>query len=119
VQRRDGGDSTVRVRAAQLDVLTCTDLPGEVRDSTAQEARAEIESEHERGVGYRLEEQRAVARPVRAARSLAHQAGILERAKRQRDRRLRNAHPTRDLRPRDRRPGSNRLEHGPFVEMLQ
>ena len=54
--------------APQLDVLACAHGSLQVADRAAQEARAEVEPQHERRVGHRLEEDGAVARPARDAR---------------------------------------------------
>ena len=53
-----------RVGAGELDVLARADLAAQVADRAAQEARADVEPEHERRLGDRLEERRAVARAV-------------------------------------------------------
>ena len=47
--------------AGELDVLARAHVAAQVADRAAQEARAEVEPEHERGLGHRLEEDRAVA----------------------------------------------------------
>ena len=103
----------------ELDVLARPHLAVEVADRPAQEARAEVEAEHERRFRDRLEEDRAVARPSGIVGGLAHEAGVEERLQRQRDGRLRDPDPPRDLGPRDRRPGADRLQHGALVEVLQ
>ena len=119
MQRRNGVECAVGVGAAQLDVLPRADPACEVRDGAAEEARAEIEPEHERGAGDRLEEDGAVARPVGPVRRLAHEAGLLERAQCKGHRRLRDADAARDLRTRDGRVGPDRLENSALVEVLE
>ena len=70
--RSDAG----RVGDGELDVLARADRPGEVAHRAAQEPRAEVEPEHERSLRHRLEVDGAVARAVRRALRLAHQAGL-------------------------------------------
>ena len=50
--------------------------PAQVADRPAQEPGAEVEAEHERRLGHRLEEDRAVARPARLRLGLADEAGL-------------------------------------------
>ena len=69
-QPGDGREHRVGVRrpgadAAQLDVLAGADLSTEVAERRAEEPRAEVEAEHERGLGHRLVEDRAVGRDRR------------------------------------------------------
>ena len=90
--------------------------PGEVADGAAQEARAEVEAEHERGLRHGFEVDRAVARALRRRAGLAHEPGIEERLQRQRHGRLRDFGTPRDLRPRDGRAEAYRLEDGALVE---
>ena len=110
---------TVCVGAAQLHVLTCAYLAGEVAHRTAQEARPEVEPEHVRGLRDRLEEHRSVAGAARSSGRLAHEPGVDQRLQRQRDRRLRDAGPPRDLGPGDRSSGTDGLQHGALVEVLE
>jgi hypothetical protein len=64
------------IGAAELDVLAGPDLAPQVAERTTQEARPDVQPEHERGVRNRLEVHGAVARPSRVVRRLAHQPGI-------------------------------------------
>src|SRR5262249_14335139 len=50
---------------------------------------------------------------------LPDETRLFERPKRERDGRLRDPGPPRDLRARDRRAGPNRLQHRPLVEVLE
>ena len=93
--------------------------PREVADRAAQEAAAEVEPERERRLGDRLEEDRAVARAGRLLGGLADEAGVDERLERERDGRLRDPGPARDLGPRDRRARADRLEHRALVQVLE
>jgi len=101
---------------AELDVLSCPDIPGEVTDGAAQEARAEVEAEHERGLRHGFEVDGAVARALRRRAGLADEPGIEERLQRQRDGRLRDSGTPGDLRPRDGRAEAYRLEDSALVE---
>ena len=107
------------VGAVELDVLPRADLAAQVADRAAQEARAEVEAEHEPRLGHDLEEGGAVGRPARVGRGLAHEAGVEQRLERERDGRLRDPRPARDLGARDRRAGADRVEHGALVQVLQ
>ena len=102
-----------------VDVLTRADLPGQIADGAAHEARAEVETEHDRGFGHRLEVDGAVARAVGALSRLADEVGLEQRLEDERDRRLRDARAPGDLRPRDRRAGADRLEHGALVQVAE
>ena len=115
-ERGSRGQRFVHVGRAELDVLSCPDLPGEVADGAAQEARAEVEAEHERGLRHGFEVDGAVARALRRRAGLADEPGIEERLQRQRDGRLRDSGTPRDLRPRDGRAEAYRLEDGALVE---
>ena len=53
------------VGAGMLDVLPRDDDAVEVAQGRPQEARSDVDAEHERGLGDRLEEQRPVARSAR------------------------------------------------------
>ena len=108
-----------RLRAWQLDVLACTDAAGEVADGAAQEAGAEVEAEHQRGLGHRLEEHGAVGRPVAGGIRLAHEPGVEQRRQRRGRRRLRDPRAAADLGARDRCARADRVEHGTLVQMLQ
>ena len=104
---------------AELDVLAGPDRAGQVADRPAQEARAEVEAEHERRVGHRLEEDRAVPRAARLGVGLADEAGLEQRLEREGDGRLGDPRPPRDLRARDRRRAADRLEDGALVQVLE
>ena len=114
-----GVDHGVHVGARHLDVLARPDVPAQVADRAAQEARAEVEPEHERGLVHRLEERRAVLRAVGVVVGLAHQPGLEQRLERHRHRRLGDPDAARDLRARDRRAGADRVEHRALVEVAQ
>ena len=107
------------VLAEDLDVLAGADLAGEVADRAAEEPRADVETEHERRLGHGLEEDRAVARALRVVLCLAHEARLEQRLQGQRHGRLRDPGASRDLGPRDRCRGADRLEHGALVEVLE
>ena len=83
-------ERALRVGAVELDVLARADPPAEIADGAAEEARPEVEAEHERGLGHRLEVGRAVAGAARRLGALADEPGLEERAQRERDRRLGN-----------------------------
>ena len=112
-------ERSVRIRAGQLHVLPDADLAAQITNCSASEARPEIQPEHERGVGNRLEEHRAETRAVRVVLGLADEPGLEQRLERQRDGRLRDPDPTRDLGAGDRRLGSQGLEHGTLVQVLE
>jgi hypothetical protein len=88
-----------RVGTLELDVLPGADRPVEVADRAAQEPGTEVEPEDERRLRDRLEVDGAVARSARRLRALADETGLYERPERERDRRLRDSRPPRDLRP--------------------
>ena len=115
----DRGERRLALRAGELDVLPDADVAGEVADCAAGEARAEVEAEHERGVGDGLEEDGAEARAVRVVLGLAHEPGLEQRLQRERDGRLRDPDAARDLGARDRRLGAQGLEHGALVQVLE
>ena len=115
-ERGRRGQRFVHVGGAELEVLSRPDLAGEVADGAAQEARAEVEAEHERGLRHGFEVDRAVARALRRRAGLAHEPGIEERLQRQRDGWLRDSGTPGDLRPRDGRAEAYRLEDGALVE---
>ena len=94
-------------------------LAAQVAHRTAQEARTEVEAQDERRLRHRLEEDGAVARPARLVRRLAHEPGLEQRLERERDGRLRDADPARDLRARDRRAAADRLEDRALVQILE
>src|SRR5205823_14761051 len=110
---------TCHLGDGELDVLTRADLPGQIADGAAHEARAEVETEHDRGFGHRLEVDGAVARAVGAVSRLTDEVGLEQRLEDERDRRLRDARAPGDLRPRDRRAGADRLEHGALVQVAE
>ena len=118
-QLDDLGEHALRIRPVDLDVEASAHVPAEVADRPAQEAAAEVETERERGLGNRLEEDRAVAGAGRPLERLADEAGVDERLEGERDGRLRDAGATRDLRTRDRRAGADRLEHRALVQVLE
>ena len=91
--RRRGG----RERAAQ------------VADRAAQEARADVDAEDERGVVDRLEEERAVARAAGIVLAWRTSPRRDERLQGQRDGRLGDPRAARDLGTRDRATGADRL----------
>ena len=93
--------------------------PARSQTAPRSEPRAEVEPEHERGVGDRLEEDGAEARAGRIVLGLAHEARRDERLQRERDGRLRDPDAPRDLGARDRRVGAHRLEHGALVQVLE
>ena len=64
-QAGDRVDRALGVGAVELDVLPRADLAAQVADRAAQEARAEVEAEHEPRLGHDLEEGGAVRRPAR------------------------------------------------------
>jgi len=76
-----GGDG-LDVGARHLDVLPRADLAAQVADRAAQEARAEVEPEHERGLVHRLEEGRPVLRAVGVVVGLADEACLEQRLER-------------------------------------
>ena len=80
----------VRIRAAQLEVLPRAHFAAQIADSPSQEARAQVEADHEGGLGYRLEEQSSVAGAARAAAGLAHETRVHQGLERERDGRLRD-----------------------------
>ena len=118
-QLDDRVEHALRVVAVDLDVEARANVAAEVADRAAQEPAADVETEHERGLGNGLEEDRAVARAVRSRSRLADEAGVDERLERERDGRLRDAGAPRDLGAGDRRPGADRLEHGALVQVLE
>ena len=61
--RRSPSIAPLGVGAVELDVLPRTDLAAQVADRAAQEARAQVEPEHEPRLGHGLEEDGAVGRP--------------------------------------------------------
>ena len=91
VQRHDRAERALGVRAADLNVLARADRAAEVADRAAEEACAEIEAEHERRVGDRLEEHGAVARPSWLRRRLADEPRVEQRLQGERDGRLRDS----------------------------
>ena len=107
------------VRAVDLHVLARPYVPAQVAERSAQEARPEVEAQHERGLGDGLEEQRAVAAATRVVVDLPDERGMQKGAKRDRDGRLGDPGSPRDLGPRDRRAGPDRLEDGTLVEVLR
>ena len=119
-QLGDRGERAVGVGgAAELDVVARADRTGEIADGASQEARTEVDPEHERGLGHRLEVEGSVGGPRRPIGGLADEPCLEQRSEGERDRRLRDPGPPRDLRPRDRRSASDRLEHGLLVQALQ
>ena len=112
-------ECALRVGALELDVLARADRPAEVADRTAQEPRAEVEPEDERRLRNRLEVDGAVARPARSLGALSHEPGLDQRAERERDGRLRDPGPPRDLGARDRSQVAHELEHRLLVEALE
>ena len=112
-------DRALGVGAVELDVLARADLAAQVADRAAQEAGAEVETEHERRLGDELEEGGAVGRPAGIGVGLADEAGLEQVLERQRDGRLRDPGAARDLGPRDRRTGADRIEDGALVQILQ
>ena len=60
----DRVDRPLGVGAVELDVLPRADLAAQVADRAAQEARAQVEAEHEPRLGHDLEEGGAVGRPA-------------------------------------------------------
>src|SRR5215208_6152096 len=115
-ERGSRGERFVHVGRAELDVLSCPHIPNEVADGAAQEARAEVEAEHERGLRHRFEVDSAVTRAMRRRAGLADEPSLEERLQRQRDRRLGDSGTPGDLRPRDGRAEAYRLEDGALVE---
>ena len=109
----------IRVAARELDVLAHARRPAEVAHGATHEPRPEVEAEHERRIGDGLEEDGAVARPVRVVLGLADEPYVDERAKGERDGRLRDPGAPGDLGAGDRRAGADRLEHGALVHRLQ
>ena len=107
------------VDPAVLDVLSRANRAGEIAERAAEEPRAEIDPEDERSLGDGLEVDGAVARAGGGGRGLAHEPGAEQRLEGQRDGRLRDARPPRDLRARDRRPAADRVEDGFLVQALQ
>ena len=81
-----GSQRLAHVGRAQLQVLARPYLARQVADGPAQKARAEVEAEHERGLGHGFEVDRAVARALRRRAGLAHEPGIEERLQRERHR---------------------------------
>ena len=108
-----------RVGTVQLDVLAGADGAREVGDRGPQVAGADVDAEHDRGLGHRLEEHRPVARPVRPRLGLAHQARGEQRLQRARDGRLGDARLARDLGARHRRRAADDVQHGALVERAQ
>jgi hypothetical protein len=95
--------------------LARADFAGQVADRASDEARAEIEPEHDRGLRDGLEVDRAVARAVGSLRCLADEFGLKKRLEGERDRRFRDPRTPGDLGPRDRGPGADRVEHRALV----
>src|SRR5207253_450058 len=81
--------------------------------------RAEVEPEDVGGFRHGLEEHRPVARAAGGGGGLAHEPVADQRLQRQRHRGLRDAGPARDLGARDRGSRTDRLQHGPLVEVLE
>jgi hypothetical protein len=99
--------------------LARADLAGQVAERAADEARAEVEPEHDRGLRDGLEVDRAVTRAVRSLRCLADEIGLEKRLEGERDRRLRDPRTPGDLGPRDRSSGADRVEHRALVEVTE
>ena len=57
--------------------------------------------------------------PAGAVLGLAHETRLEQRLQRERDGRLRDPGPARDLGPRDRRIGAHGLEHGALIQPLE
>ena len=105
--------------AAELDVLSRAHPAGEIAEHTAEEARTEVDRQHERRLVHRLEVDGAVARPAGAVRGFAHEAGVEQRLEGERDGRLRDPRTARDLRTRDGRTGADRPQHRFLVQPLE
>ena len=86
-------------------------VPARSQTAPRSEARAQVEAEHQRRLGHRLEVDGAVAGPVGAVLGLADEPRLEQRLERERDRRLRDARAPGDLGARDRRAGADGLEH--------
>ena len=112
-------EHATRVRARQLDVLTRANPTEQVADGAAQKACPEVEPECQRRVGDGLEERRAVVGAVGAGLRLPDEPGVEQRLQGHGDGRLGDPDGARDLRPRDRRPAADRLEHRALVEVPQ
>src|SRR5437588_298453 len=74
-----------------IPVLAGSNLAAQVADRAAEKPGAQVEADHERGVGHRLEEDGAVARTVRTPGRLANQTSVQQGLERKRDGRLGDA----------------------------
>ena len=119
-ERHDRAEHLGDVGAVDLDVLPGAHITAQVAERSAQEARSEVEAEHERGLGDRLEEQRAVAAAARVVVDLADErrvrAGTAARSRRSAWRCRRAA---RSPRARIGALAPDRLEHRALVEVLE
>jgi hypothetical protein len=113
------GEHRAGVGHRELDVVAGADGAAQVAQRAAQEARADVDAEDERGLVDRLEEQRAVARAAGIVAGLAHEPGRHQRLQGQRDGRLGDARAARDLGARDRAAAADSLEDRALVEVLQ
>jgi hypothetical protein len=75
-QAGDRLEDGARVDDRHLDVVSRAGHAAQVAERAAQEARADVDAEHERGLGDRLEEHRAVAGAVGIVHGLADEAGL-------------------------------------------
>src|SRR2546426_532606 len=96
-----------------MSLSSVTARPSRSRSSTANGP------EHGRRLRGGREVGGAVPGPTGIVRGLAYEPRLEQRLQGERDRRLRDADPARDLRPRDRRGTAYRLEDGTLVEVLE
>jgi hypothetical protein len=82
-QFRNGAERLARICRTHLDVVARLDLAPQVADRSSQEARSEVQPEHESGVRDGLEEDRSIARPARVVVDLADEACAEERLERE------------------------------------
>src|SRR5262249_59798388 len=75
-QALDRLDRLLRFGDLQLDILAGANLAGEITDRAADEARTEVEPEHDRCLRHGLEVDGAVAGAVRSLGRLADELGL-------------------------------------------
>ena len=115
----DGVEHLAGAGAVELDVLARADRAAEVRQRAAQEPRADVDAEDERGLRDGLEEHGPVAAAGPRLLGLADEPGVQQRLQRDRHRRLRDPRAARDLGARDRGRVADRVEDRALVEVLE
>src|SRR5439155_15689671 len=78
-ERWDRGERRVRRRLGPVDVAPAAHLGRQVAHGSPDEPRAEVDAEHERSAGVRLEEDGAIPRAVARGLGLADETGPQER----------------------------------------